>query len=256
MTLGRREFIRYSRQIFLPQIGETGQARLAAARVVVVGLGGLGCPASLYLASAGVGKLTLIDDDKIELSNLQRQILYTEADIGAFKSEVAARELSLVNPHVSLIALVQRADIHALLDAASDASLILDCTDNLAARQEINQAAVRLGIPLISAAASGWEGHLLELRTDKQTGACMACLPNSVLPVREGDCATTGVVGPLLGVLGASQAMRALNLLLELNPSQTSRLDHFDAQNGDWTRFNLTLNPTCPVCAACAKELA
>ena len=159
VSLGHREFLRYSRQMMVADMGEEAQEKLKHSTAVIVGLGGLGCPSSLYLAAAGFGKLVLIDGDEIELSNLQRQILFRESDVGSPKAKVAAKRLGKLNPRVEFDVLLEKVDRRDLVGLVDDATVILDCTDNMLTRQEINRAAVAYSKPLVSAAAMGWETY-------------------------------------------------------------------------------------------------
>ncbi|EBK5811571.1 molybdopterin biosynthesis protein MoeB, partial [Salmonella enterica] len=196
-----RDFMRYSRQILLGDIAIEGQQKLLNSHVLIVGLGGLGSPAALYLAGAGIGTLTLVDDDDIHLSNLQRQILFTTDDIARSKSQVAQQRLTQLNPDIELVSLQQRLKGEALRHAVAHADVVLDCTDNMATRQEINTACVELNTPLISASAVGFGGQLMVLTPPWEQG-CYRCLwPDDVEPER--NCRTAGIVGPVVGVMGA-----------------------------------------------------
>lgn len=206
-----RDFMRYSRQILLGDIAIDGQQKLLASHVLIVGLGGLGSPAALYLAGAGIGKLTLVDDDDIHLSNLQRQILFTTDDIARSKSQVARQRLTRINPDIELVSLQQRLKGDALRHTVARADVVLDCTDNMATRQEINAACVALNIPLITASAVGFGGQLMVLTPPWEQG-CYRCLwPDDVEPER--NCRTAGVLGPVVGVMGTLQALEAIKLL-------------------------------------------
>ena len=253
MSLNHQEFLRYSRQMMVADMGEEAQEKLKGATVIIVGLGGLGCPASLYLAASGVGKLILIDDDEIELSNLQRQILFRDKDIGKSKAKVAAKRLSKLNPNIELEVLVERIDRHDLIGFAEEANLILDCTDNLSSRQEINRAAVAYKKPMISASALGWEGQLMELRPDLESCACFACAYGSQVDEPLQNCSTAGVMGPVLGVLGSMQCSRAIQVLIGNNTTKNSQLARFDGKTGYWTQFALAKSAKCDVCSEAAN---
>ena len=248
MSLNHQEFLRYSRQMMVANMGEEAQEKLKSSTIIIVGLGGLGCPAALYLAASGIGKLILIDDDDIELSNLQRQILFRDKDIGKPKARVAAKRLSKLNPNTEFEVLIERIDRHDLIGLAEDANLILDCTDNLSSRQEINRAAVAYKKPLISASALGWEGQLIELRTDLEPSACFACAYGTQTEEPLQSCATAGVMGPVLGVLGSMQCARAIQIIVGNTNSEQSQLARFDGQTGHWTQFALTQLSDCEVC--------
>lgn len=206
-----RDFMRYSRQILLDDIALDGQQKLLDSQVLIIGLGGLGTPAALYLAGAGVGTLVLADDDDVHLSNLQRQILFTTEDIDRPKSQVSQQRLTQLNPDIQLTALQQRLTGEALKDAVAQADVVLDCTDNMATRQEINAACVALNTPLITASAVGFGGQLMVLTPPWEQG-CYRCLwPDNQEPER--NCRTAGVVGPVVGVMGTLQALEAIKLL-------------------------------------------
>ncbi|MGK7363824.1 HesA/MoeB/ThiF family protein [Salmonella enterica] len=240
-----RDFMRYSRQILLGDIAIEGQQQLLASHVLIVGLGGLGSPAALYLAGAGIGTLTLADDDDVHLSNLQRQILFTTDDIAHPKAQAAKLRLAQLNPGSELIVLQQRLTGDVLKNAVSRADVVLDCTDNMATRQEINAACVALNTPLISASAVGFGGQLMVLTPPWEQG-CYRCLwPDDVEPER--NCRTAGIVGPVVGVMGTLQALEAIKLLSGMEtPSGELRL--FDGKTSQWRSLALRRASGCPVC--------
>lgn len=240
-----RDFMRYSRQILLDDIAIDGQQKLLASRVLIVGLGGLGSPAALYLAGAGVGTLVLADDDDVHLSNLQRQILFTTDDIARAKSQVAQQRLARLNPDIDLLSLPQRLSGEALSHAVAQADVVLDCTDNMATRQEINAACVALDTPLITASAVGFGGQLMVL-TPPWTQGCYRCLwPDAAEPER--NCRTAGIVGPVVGVMGTLQALEAIKLLSGMDtPAGELRL--FDGKTSQWRSLALRRANGCPVC--------
>lgn len=248
MSLNHQEFLRYSRQMMVQDMGEEAQEKLKNSTAVIVGLGGLGCPASLYLAAAGFGKLILIDGDEIELSNLQRQILFRESDIGSAKAKIAAKRLSKLNPHIEFEVLPERVDRQELVGLVEEANVVLDCTDNMVTRQEINRAAVAFEKPLISAAAMGWEGQLLEIRADIEGAACLACAYGLEDAEPLLNCSTAGVMGPVLGVMGSMQAIRAIQIVAEISSSEGTSLSRFDGKRGTWSSFELAAKSDCPVC--------
>lgn len=240
-----RDFMRYSRQILLDDIAIDGQQKLLASRVLIVGLGGLGSPAALYLAGAGVGTLVLADDDDVHLSNLQRQILFTTDDLARSKSQVTKQRLGRLNPDISLIALEQRLMGDALLEAVRSADVVLDCTDNMATRQAINAACVSSNTPLITASAVGFGGQLMVL-TPPWTHGCYRCLwPDEREPER--NCRTAGVIGPVVGVMGTLQALEAIKLLSGMR-THTGELRLFDARASSWRSLALRRAHGCPVC--------
>ncbi|EAV8045044.1 HesA/MoeB/ThiF family protein [Salmonella enterica] len=239
------DFMRYSRQILLGDIAIEGQQKLLNSHVLIVGLGGLGSPAALYLAGAGIGKLTLVDDDDIHLSNLQRQILFTTDDIAHPKAQAAKLRLAQLNPGSKLIVLQQRLTGDVFKNAVAHADVVLDCTDNMATRQEINAACVALNTPLISASAVGFGGQLMVLTPPWEQG-CYRCLwPDDVEPER--NCRTAGIVGPVVGVMGTLQALEAIKLLSGIEtPSGELRL--FDGKTSQWRSLALRRASGCPVC--------
>ncbi|EAM5622527.1 TPA: HesA/MoeB/ThiF family protein [Salmonella enterica subsp. enterica serovar Stanley] len=240
-----RDFMRYSRQILLGDIAIEGQQKLLDSHVLIVGLGGLGSPAALYLAGAGIGKLTLADDDDVHLSNLQRQILFTTDDIAHPKAQAAKLRLAQLNPGSKLIVLQQRLTGDVLKNTVAHADVVLDCTDNMATRQEINAACVALNTPLISASAVGFGGQLMVLTPPWEQG-CYRCLwPDDVEPER--NCRTAGIVGPVVGVMGTLQALEAIKLLSGIEtPSGELRL--FDGKTSQWRSLALRRASGCPVC--------
>ncbi|EOX8517786.1 HesA/MoeB/ThiF family protein [Salmonella enterica] len=239
------DFMRYSRQILLGDIAIEGQQKLLNSHVLIVGLGGLGSPAALYLAGAGVGTLTLADDDDVHLSNLQRQILFTTDDIARPKAQTAKLRLARLNPDSELIVLKQRLTGAVLKNAVARADVVLDCTDNMATRQEINVACVALNTPLITASAVGFGGQLMVLTPPWEQG-CYRCLwPDDAEPDR--NCRTAGIVGPVVGVMGALQALEAIKLLSGMEtPSGELRL--FDGKTSQWRSLALQRASDCPVC--------
>ncbi|WP_447932875.1 HesA/MoeB/ThiF family protein [Sphingopyxis fribergensis] len=248
--LSDAELDRYARQIILPAFGGTGQAKLKRAHVAIIGAGGIGCPAITYLAAAGVGKLSIIDHDIVELSNLQRQPLFTDADIGAQKAEVAAEAARRINPNVETVAVAERLggdNAEALL---AGASLILDGCDNFDTRLAVNRAAVALQIPLLSAAIGAFEGQVALYEGWRGEDACYACLVGSD-PDREGvNCAETGVMGALAGMIGTMAALETVRALTGLGSSLTGRLAIVDMLSRRWREVGVPKDPLCPVCRA------
>ncbi|MBH0368842.1 HesA/MoeB/ThiF family protein [Salmonella enterica] len=240
-----RDFMRYSRQILLGDIAIEGQQKLLNSHVLIVGLGGLGSPAALYLAGAGIGTLTLADDDDVHLSNLQRQILFTTDDIAHPKAQAAKLRLAQLNPGSELIVLQQRLTGDVLKNAVAHADVVLDCTDNMATRQEINAACVALNTPLISASAVGFGGQLMVLAPPWEQG-CYRCLwPDDVEPER--NCRTAGIVGPVVGVMGTLQALEAIKLLSGIE-TPNGQLRLFDGKTSQWRSLALRRASGCQVC--------
>lgn len=248
MMLTADERQRYARQMLLPEVGEAGQRQLKASRVLIVGAGGLGCPAALYLAAAGIGTLVIADGDVVEASNLQRQILYRTHDCGGRKAERSAEALFALNPTIEIAPLPVRLAGSALDKAVAAADVVLDCSDNLDTRQAISAACVAHGRVLVSAAATGWDGQLMVFDHRTRRAPCYQCLypPGTPAPVQ--NCVTVGVIGPLLGLLGAQQALLALQALLGM-PLPTD-LQLVDGRTLTTRRFALTPRPGCPCCGA------
>lgn len=246
--LSDAELDRYARQIILPAFGGAGQARLRAAHIAIIGAGGIGCPAITYLAAAGVGRLTIIDDDRVELSNLHRQPLFTDADIGALKAEVAAEAARRINPHIDAVAVPTRLDESNAQALLAGASLILDGCDNFGTRIAVNRAAVALQIPLLSAAIGAFEGQVALYEGWRAGQACYACLVGND-PDREGiNCAETGVMGALAGMIGTMAALEAVRALTGWGSSLTGRLAIVDMLDRRWREVGVPEDPDCPIC--------
>ncbi|MFS7244835.1 ThiF family adenylyltransferase [Rahnella inusitata] len=239
-------FMRYSRQLMLEEFGPQAQEKLAAAKVLIVGLGGLGSPAALYLAAAGVGTLLLADDDKLHLTNLQRQILYRTGDLDQPKATVAKRELLRLNPLCEIVALTERLAGEALRNAVASVDLILDCSDNMETRHAVNHACVSAGKTLISGSAVGFGGQLLVIEAPYARG-CYACLyPDQEIAQR--NCRTSGVLGPVVGTIGTLQALEALKILTGLSSTLSGKLRLFDGKTQNWRSLQLTRSASCTVC--------
>lgn len=252
--LSRKQLQRYSRQIMLPQIGETGQERLGAAKVMIVGLGGLGSPAALYLAAAGVGELHLVDGDHVEISNLQRQVLYKTNHRGKDKAQVAAQQLTAANPEIRVRAHCRMADAAWLAGFLKEGNfdLVLDCTDNLDIRHVINRVCRDAKVPVVMASVRGFSGQLVSFDFRSAGSPCYACLfppqdRDNDLPEAE-NCSTVGVIGPALGMMGSAQALEAIKLLAGLTLSSLNRLQLFEAGTLEWRTLALPVSKTCPVC--------
>lgn len=241
------ELLRYSRQILLPRFDVAGQMRLKSARVLVVGAGGLGCPAALYLGSAGVGRLTIADDDQVEVPNLQRQIAFDGHQVGAGKAAALAERLLAINPLIDVVPISQRLAGDDLAKAVADADLVLDCTDNFSTRFEINRACVAARVPLVSGAAIRAEGQLAVFDPRAPDSPCYQCLyPDQ--GEEELTCSEAGVMGPLVGMIGAAQAMEAIKLIAGVGRPLTGRLLLLDAWQMEWREMGLARDPGCPVC--------
>lgn len=245
--LSDEQLLRYSRQILLPAIDIAGQEKLAQARLLVIGCGGLGSPAALYLAGAGVGHLTLMDDDLLEISNLHRQVAYRDSDVGAPKAQALAEQLRALNADVSVHPVVARAQPDDLLERVAGADLVLDCSDNFATRSAVNAACVRARKPLVSGAAIRFEGQLAVFDLRHEGAACYQCLYGDG---SEPDllCSEAGVVGPVVGIIGAAQALQAIKLICGLDVD--ARLHLFDGATFQWRSLGIKPDPACPVCGA------
>jgi adenylyltransferase/sulfurtransferase len=246
--LSDAELDRYARQIVLPAFGGAGQAKLKGSHVAIVGAGGIGCPAITYLAAAGVGRLTIIDHDVVELSNLQRQPLFTDADIGASKAAVAADAARRINPHVEAIAAAERLDAVNAAALLAGASLILDGCDNFATRLAVNRASVALQIPLLSAAIGAFEGQVALYEGWRAASPCYACLVGDD-PDRPGiNCAEQGVMGALAGMVGTMAALEVVRALAGWGTPLAGRLAIIDMLDRRWREVAVAKEPECPIC--------
>lgn len=252
-----QQLLRYSRHILLPEIGIEGQQRLLNARVLIIGLGGLGSPAALYLAASGVGRLTLCDHDNVDFSNLQRQIIHRTASVGQSKVASAQATLLEINPEVECIALTLRADATQLHDLVGKADVVLDCSDNFTTRYAVNRTCVALGVPLVSGAAIQFEGQVavFDFRdTSHQADApCYNCLFPEDSEAAELRCATTGVFAPLTGIIGCLQAAEALKLLIGIERGLSGRLFSLNALDMNILCSHLCRDPNCSVCGDQAR---
>ncbi|HEX6017496.1 MAG TPA: molybdopterin-synthase adenylyltransferase MoeB [Burkholderiaceae bacterium] len=244
------QLLRYSRHILLDEIGVEGQQRLLASHALIVGAGGLGSPAALYLGSAGVGRLTLVDDDRVDLTNLQRQIAHTTARIGQPKVESARAAIAAINPDVKVEVHQRRADAEALDTWVRDAGVVLDCSDNFGTRQAVNAACVRHRVPLVSGAAIRFDGQVSVYDPRDPACPCYACVFPPDAAFDEVACATLGVFAPLVGIIGAMQAAEALKLLAGVGSSLAGRLQMIDARGMQWSEMRLVRQPQCSVCRA------
>jgi molybdopterin/thiamine biosynthesis adenylyltransferase len=245
-----QQLLRYSRHILLDEIGIEGQEKLLAAHAVIIGAGGLGSPVALYLASAGVGKITLVDNDEVDLTNLQRQILHNTASVGQSKAESGKQTLHEINPTIDVVALVARADTEQLKTLVSSADVELDCTDNFKTRHAINHACVAAGVPLVSGAAIRMDGQVAVFDTRQPKAPCYACLFPPDKQFEEVQCSVMGVFAPLVGIIGTIQAAEALKLIMGVGTSLSQRLLMLDVRTMEWTSIHTTHNPQCPVCSS------
>lgn len=245
-----QQLLRYARHILLDEVGIEGQEKLLAARVLIVGAGGLGSPAAMYLATAGVGHIELADDDVVELSNLQRQLLHTTASLGQRKVESGQRMLQAFNPEIQIHAIAQRLQGQALDQAVARADVVLDCSDNFSTRHEVNRACVRHRKPLVSGAAIRFDGQISVFDMRDEAAPCYHCLFPEGDDVEALNCATSGVFAPLVGIIGSMQAAEALKLLAGVGTSLSGRLLWLDLRTMQWRSVNVPRDHECAVCAA------
>jgi len=247
------QLLRYSRHILLSQIGIEGQERLLGSRALVIGAGGLGSPAALYLAAAGVGHLTLVDGDRVDLTNLQRQILHTPATLGRPKVESGREMLGRFNAGVEVDAVDQRVEGEALAALVALADVVLDCSDNFPTRHAVNSACVRQAKPLVSGAAIRFDGQVSVFDLRDQGSPCYACLfPENAEPQEE-RCAVMGVFAPVTGIIGTVQAAEALKLLSGAGESLNGRLLILDALGMRWREVRIRKDPACEVCGSSSR---
>jgi len=239
--------LRFSRQLSLPQIGSAGQARLANSTVLIVGLGGLGSAASLYAANSGIGHLLINDFDRVDVTNLPRQILFSPANVGDFKTTTTARALKVRNPDIEITELNQRLDENELVEVIDQCDVILDCTDNFASRMKINKTCVATSTPLISGAAIRFEGQLSVFRADKKNGPCYYCLYTEEDESLE-DCAGQGILSPVAGTIGCMIATEAIKVLVGLESDLAGKLWAYDGLTGATRTVKIKRRPDCPVC--------
>lgn len=244
------QLLRYSRHILLDEIDIQGQEKLLAAHALILGAGGLGSPAALYLAAAGLGTLTIVDDDVIELSNLQRQIMHAQDRVGQLKVHSAQRSIQALNPDVRIRPIAQRADASLLTRLVAEADIVLDCGDNYATRQALNAACVQNRKPLVSGAAIRFDGQLAVYDLRHKHSPCYACVfaPDEQAP--EAQCSTMGVFAPLVGLVGSLQASEALKLLCELPDSLAGAMLMIDIKHLQFTRLQMQQRSNCRVCAS------
>jgi len=242
------QLLRYSRHILLDELGIEGQQRLLAAHALVIGAGGLGSPVLLYLGTAGVGRITLVDHDTVDLTNLQRQIAHNLARVGRPKAESARDTVAAINPEVQFVPLVERADAARLDALVCTADVVIDCSDNFATRHAVNAACIAHRKPLVSGAAIGFDGQVSVYDPRDPQAPCYACVFPPDAAFEEVRCATMGVFAPLVGIIGSVQAAEALKLLAGVGQSLAGRLQMLDARSMEWTEIRITRQPGCPVC--------
>ena len=243
------QLLRYSRHILLDEVGIDGQERLLAANALVIGAGGLGSPVALYLGTAGVGRITLVDHDTVDLTNLQRQIAHNMARVGLPKAQSAREAIAAINPEVEVTAVNAVADAALLDTLVADADVVLDCCDNFATRHAINAACVKHGKPLVSGAAIRFDGQVAVFEPGDADSPCYACVFPPDLEFQETRCAVMGVFAPMVGIIGAMQAAEALKLLSGAGPSLAGRMLMLDGRAMEWNAMKVPRNPQCPVCS-------
>lgn len=260
-----QQLLRYSRHILLDEFGIEGQERLLASRALIIGVGGLGSPAALYLASSGVGRITLCDHDTVDFSNLQRQIIHRMSTVGRLKVDSAQSALQDINPEIEYVALAERVDAATLRALVADADVVLDCSDNFPTRYAVNRACVEQRTPLVSGAAIMMHGQVAVFDLRRDDAPCYNCLFSEESEASELRCATTGVLAPLVGIIGAIQAAEAIKLLAGIPHGLGSRLLFVDALDMNFLRSETGKDPDCFVCgthrrparsrdAACANK--
>ncbi|MCU0813445.1 MAG: molybdopterin-synthase adenylyltransferase MoeB [Burkholderiaceae bacterium] len=244
------QLLRYSRHILLDDLGVEGQERLLGSHALVIGAGGLGSPVTLYLGTAGVGRMTIVDHDSVDVTNLQRQIAHDLARVGTPKAESAKRSISAINPDVVVTARFERADAAALDTLVATADVVLDCSDNFATRHAVNAACVAHRKPLVAGAAIMFDGQVSVYDARDAASPCYACVFPPESTFEEVRCATMGVFAPLVGIIGSVQAAEALKLLTGVGRSLAGRLLMLDARAMEWNEIRLARQPGCPVCSS------
>lgn len=244
------QLLRYARHILLDELGIEGQEKLLAARVLIVGAGGLGSPAAMYLAAAGVGHIVLADDDVVDIGNLQRQIMHDTARIDVPKAESGRQTLNAINPFITVVPKVERLDDATLSQAVADVDVVLDCCDNFATRHAVNRACVAHCKPLVSGAAIRFSGQVSVFDLRRADAPCYHCLFPESDEAEVLNCATTGVLGPLVGIVGSMQAAEAIKVIAGIGEPLVGRLQCLDALTMQWHQIKYRQDPGCPVCAS------
>ncbi len=242
-----QQLLRYSRQIMLPQVDIAGQQKLLNAKVLIVGAGGLGSPAAMYLAAAGVGQITIYDDDQVDLTNLQRQIAHGTNDIGLDKVISTLNTLKIINPEINVLAHKARLQDETLFKEVAAADVVLDCSDNFSTRFAINRACVDQRTPLVSGAAIRFEGQVSVFTPGSNNSPCYNCLYQSDGEELQ-NCSHNGVLAPITGIIGSVQALEAMKLIMKIGENLTGRLLLLDGLSMEWQSLRLKKNPTCPTC--------
>jgi len=243
-----QQLLRYSRQIMLPQVDIEGQQKLLGSKALIIGAGGLGSPASIYLAAAGVGQITIYDDDEVDLSNLQRQIAHHTDDIGTDKVISTQQTLKNINPDTKVVAVKQRLEADQLKKEVINADVVLDCCDNFTTRFAVNAACVEHKTPLVSGAAIRFEGQVAVFTPGRADSPCYNCLYADNGEEMQ-NCATNGVIAPVTGIIGSIQAMEAMKLIMGIGETLTGRLLLLDGLSMQWNEMKLRRNSLCPTCS-------
>jgi molybdopterin/thiamine biosynthesis adenylyltransferase len=244
------QLLRYSRHILLNELGIDGQEKLLASHALIIGAGGLGSPVSLYLGSAGVGHITVVDHDQVDATNLQRQIAHTLDRVGQDKAESVRTAIAQINPDVRVTPITQRADAALLNTLVAQADVVIDCCDNFETRHAVNRACVQHGKPLVSGAAIRMDGQVSVFDSTQSDAPCYACIFPPEQAPEETRCATMGVFAPLVGIIGSVQAAEALKILSGMGSHMAGRLLMLDGRDLSWTDIRMGRNEQCPVCAA------
>ncbi len=247
--LSDSEMLRYNRQIILKAFDFEGQEALKQSSILILGAGGLGCASSQYLATAGIGKLTLIDDDKVELSNLQRQVLHHDADIGKLKVESAAQALKELNPELEIVTVAKRLNDEALLSLVQAHDLVLDASDNVDTRNQLNRLCYQTKTPLVSGAAIRMEGQVSVFTYQDESEPCYQCL-SALFGSNALSCVEAGVMAPVVGIIGAVQAMEAIKVIAGLGKPIQGKILMLDAMTMSWREMKLMKQPHCPTCSS------
>jgi len=242
------QLLRYSRHILLPEIGIEGQGKLIGSHALIIGAGGLGSPAALYLTASGVGTLTLCDNDTVDLTNLQRQILHRTASVGTNKVDSAKATLAEINPEVRVNSLKEKVESERLLELVANADVVLDCSDNFATRYALNRACIKLKKPLVSGAAIRFAGQVAVFDFRHEDSPCYHCLYPENSENEDTRCAEMGVFAPLVGIIGSLQAAEALKLLMEAGTTLNGKLLLIDALHSGLRTIKLSRDAKCPVC--------
>ncbi len=241
------DLLRYSRQIMIPQVGAEGQEQLLNANILIIGMGGLGAPAAIYLAAAGIGHLILVDFDEVDLSNLQRQIVHTTTDIGRPKVESAKESLLSLNPDIEITTINRKLSTKEMGAEIKKADVVLDCSDNFTTRFAVNDSCVQHNTPLVSGAAIRMEGQISVFRPDHEDTPCYHCLYKGGNELDE-SCTQTGVLAPLVGIIGSMQALEAMKIVMNIGETLNGKLMLLDALTMEWRTLKLPRDPKCPTC--------